>query len=472
MRSYQITAVVVSLLFGWPVGGRAASLAYTYVSIADITQPDPSGLTVAGPSINSAGGVAFLFSPGAPADDRIFTGNGGPLTTITTSKLGDTRPSINDAGQVSFTRMLQLAGFGKGVFTGNGGSLTTIASDSSSFFGGDTSINNAGAVAFFAEPVGGPGIFVGAGGPITTIADTSGRFSGFADGAPINNGGTVAFVAVLPGGSGIFTGSGGPTTTIADTSGPFTFFNNPSLNDAGIVSFVAGLARGGRGIFTGDGTTITMIADPDGPFRNFFVSSINNGGLVAFQAGLDAPGEQGIYTGPDPLADKVIATGDPLFGSTVRDVVFGPKGLNDSGQIAFVAGLTDRRVVVVRADPEQVLNAELSGTPDPATFAFDPTPVEDGPAGTFSFSAAFCNIGAKQLMLLKSVTTTLTGGNVLLNRDDGTPPRTGSKHSFPATLGFADGVLSAGECVDVPYQIGLATNAPFEFMVDGVGAAR
>ena len=221
MRSYQITAVVVSLLFGWPVGGRAASLAYTYVSIADITQPDPSGLTVAGPSINSAGGVAFLFSPGAPADDRIFTGNGGPLTTITTFQ-GGPRPSINDAGQVSFTRMLRLAGFGKGVFTGNGGSLTTIASDSSSFFGGDTSINNAGAVAFFAEPVGGPGIFVGAGGPITTIADTSGRFREFPNGAPIiNNGGTVAFVAELPaGGSGIFTGSGGPTTTIADTSGP------------------------------------------------------------------------------------------------------------------------------------------------------------------------------------------------------------------------------------------------------------
>jgi hypothetical protein len=127
---------------------------------------------------------------------------------------------------------------------------------------------------------------------------------------------------------------------------------------------------------------------------------------------------------------------------------------------------------ITLVDLLQVLNAELSGTRDPATFAFDPTPVKDGPAGTFSFTAAFCNIGAKQLILLKSVTTTLTGGNVLLNRDVGTPPGVGSAHSFPATQGFADGVLSGGECVDVLYQIGLATNTSFEFLVNAVGIAR
>ena len=84
----------------------------------------------------------------------------------------------------------------------------------------------------------------------------------------------------------------------------------------------------------------------------------------------------------------------------------------------------------------------------------------------------FCNIGTKQLAVLKSVTTTLTGGNVLLNRDDGTPPGVGSAHTFPTTQGFADGVLSAGECVDVPYQIGLATNAPFEFLSTAWAFAR
>ena len=48
---------------------------------------------------------------------------------------------------------------GSGVFTGNGGPLTTIASGPSTSFGIYTSINNAGAVAFFAAPVGGQGIF-------------------------------------------------------------------------------------------------------------------------------------------------------------------------------------------------------------------------------------------------------------------------------------------------------------------------
>jgi len=158
--------------------------------------------------------------------------------------------------------------------------------------------------------------------------------------------------------------------------------------------------------------------------------------------------------------------------STRFDVPAGVEA-GQSELVVVVNGIPSLPVSVnIDGGLDQVLNAELSGTPDPATFAFDPTPVQDGPAGTFSFTAAFCNIGAKPLILLKSVTTTLTGGNVLLNRDVGTPPGVGSAHRFPATQGFADGVLSAGECVDVPYLIGLATNTSFEFLVDGVGVAR
>jgi hypothetical protein len=101
--------------------------------------------------------------------------------------------------------------------------------------------------------------------------------------------------------------------------------------------------------------------------------------------------------------------------------------------------------------PVVVVNAELSGTPDPDTFVFDPTPVPDGPAGTFSFTAEFCNIGHQQLRELTSVTTVLAGGNVLLNRDPGTPPGVGSAVTFPATGGFADRILVPGECVEVSY---------------------
>lgn len=70
----------------------------------------------------------------------------------------------------------------------------------------------------------------------------------------------------------------------------------------------------------------------------------------------------------------------------------------------------------------QVLTAELSGRPRPSTFSFDPTPVQDGPSGTFTFTAEFCNIGHKRLSLLRSVTSAIEGGNVLLNRDPSSPP--------------------------------------------------
>jgi Cupin domain len=117
------------------------------------------------------------------------------------------------------------------------------------------------------------------------------------------------------------------------------------------------------------------------------------------------------------------------------------------------------------------LNAELSGTLNLETFSFDPAPVSDGPAGTFAFTSDFCNIGSKRLNELKSVTTTLTGGNILRNRDDGTIPGVGSELTFPANGGYADRILEGGECVAVLYQIGLAVYAPFEFMVDVVGMA-
>jgi hypothetical protein len=174
----------------------------------------------------------------------------------------------------------------------------------------------------------------------------------------MNNGGTVAFSASLDTDSdglidvrGIFAGSGGPTTTIVDDSGAFSFFNSPSNNDGGTVVFWAGLDAGGTGIFTSDGTTTTTIADTGGPYTFFFSSpSINRGGTVAFQA--FHTGGNGIFTGPDPVADKVIAIGDPLSGSTVTTVIFSREGLNDMGQVAFVARLADDTQALYRADPE------------------------------------------------------------------------------------------------------------------------
>ena len=116
-----------------------------------------------------------------------------------------------------------------------------------------------------------------------------------------------------------------------------------------------------------------------------------------------------------------------------------------------------------------VVTTELSAVADPGTFVFDPTPVPDGLAGTFALTAEFCNTGNVPLTQLTSVTTILTGGNVLLNRDANTPRRVGAARSLPATGGYTDLTLIGGECVAVDYVVGLASRAPFRFFVEILG---
>jgi hypothetical protein len=81
------------------------------------------------------------------------------------------------------------------------------------------------------------------------------------------------------------------------------------------------------------------VVDNAGPYSEFLDLAINSKGFVAFEAKRDATGDRlGIYTGPDPVANKIIAEGDSLLGGTVVLVDFF-RGLNDRGQIVFHAGI-------------------------------------------------------------------------------------------------------------------------------------
>jgi len=116
------------------------------------------------------------------------------------------------------------------------------------------------------------------------------------------------------------------------------------------VTFVGYLDDGIAGIFTGDGEAVTSIVDDSGVFDILGPTTINNENTVVFGASLNT-GEYGIFTGADPINDKVIATGDPLFGSTVTSLNFS-NGLNNSGQIAFLAELADGTEGIFVAEPE------------------------------------------------------------------------------------------------------------------------
>jgi len=328
---------------------------FTFTTIADSS--DSFFSDFGSPSINDQGTVAFV-SELTSEQEGIFTGDGETTTIIadSSSSFDDLGlPSINNEGIVAFQATLDEEG--DGIFTSDGTTTTTIADSSSrlSAFGTAPVINDEGTVAFNAfRDTGGEGIFTSSGEssgePSDAVVNSDGRFQLF--GAPaINSEGTLAYRAFLDNGeTGIFT-SNGTTTTIVDTSGSFgELFGTPDINDEGLIAF-AGRQGENDGIFTSDGTTITAIADTSGPFSFFGGGTfINNQGTVAFTADLDAtPGvELGIYTGPDPVADKVIAVGDSLLGSTVTDLSSG--GLNNDGQIAFFAELEDETSGIFRAD--------------------------------------------------------------------------------------------------------------------------
>jgi hypothetical protein len=356
---------------------------YTFTKVADSVEDgfDPNSFGCA--AINTRGDIAFragrLASDGFNTIPGIYRVNAdGTLTTIAEDQkrfvfIGS-NPSINDSGQVSFAA--RLDGGNKddteAILRGEGKKLTIIAStaDEFAFFGFDTSLNNSGEVAFAAElDNGDEGLFSGSGskkGGLTThyLTSTS-DFDGSDSRPSINNLGDIAFVESIDFVRGIFVGQEGDFTEIAapEPSDPSIGYRTPMLNDAGTAAFQRSFTDEAtqefvEQIVTGNGGPLTVVADTRDEFAffGFRPPSINNDGEVAFHATLD-DGTSGSFVGSDPVADRVIATGDTLDGSIVQNLVFCEEGLSDSGELAFVAQLVDPnspegfRVAVFRATP-------------------------------------------------------------------------------------------------------------------------
>ncbi|MBM3888560.1 MAG: PEP-CTERM sorting domain-containing protein [Verrucomicrobia bacterium] len=369
MRSGRLLCLLAfsALLAG---ADHAWAANYSFTRIADDTGSFASfGFE---PSINNSGAVAFSAMLDSGVDYGIYRGSGGPVTTIATGG-AYMDPSINNAGTVAFLDDEGGDEFGMGaIYTGSGGGLTEIA-EWGTLPGyyitlSAPSINSAGTAAFVGQFAFDPTthIYATSGGPLTSIADNSGDFDYFHGFPAINSSGMVAFSGDLAGGGkGIARGSGGSLTTIADTSGPLSGFsdNKLSISSDGTVAFVGDLDAGGSGIFSGNGGALTTIADDSGPFAFFgATASINSSGTVGFFGITDGLNpDYGLFTGGDPLTDRVILVGDALDGSTVGGLSFGRFSLNDNGQVAFYAVLNDGRAGIYRAD--------LLVVPEPSTAA-------------------------------------------------------------------------------------------------------
>ena len=383
-RGTLASLVTLAMLTAFAPPAHAAG-DYVFTKVVDSAADgfNPQTLRISCPSINTRGDIAFKSDRGAAADGIYRANAGGGVTTIAEVApgsgfvlLANGNPSMNDSGQVSFAASPSPAA-GQAIMRGDGTTLTTIARTSTqrqrfASFGNNTSINDGGEVAFDAQlGSGARGLFSGTDGATTTthylntqdasVDGNPARFNATSDRPSINNLGDIAFLDEIQGTfrQDIFRGQEASFTTISAANPP-SAATPPLLNNGGTVawqtSFVEETGFAGREIVKGNGVgPATSVVDSSGAFNIFPSYAINNTGAVAFSATLDSDnlGIPSIFVGPDPKKDRVIGPGDKLDGGTVAGLNFCEEGLNDAGQLAFIAEIEDRngdvRVAVFRA---------------------------------------------------------------------------------------------------------------------------
>lgn len=378
-RFRPVFASLVTLGMVVALATPAQAQEYEFVKVADSAEDGFDAFSFGCASVNSGGDIAFR--AGRPHPDGFNTIHGiyranrdGTLTVIAQNdrrfvQIGF-NPSMNDLGQVSFAARIDGSPDTESILRGDGQKLTTIASTAGrfNFFGFDTSINNAGEVAFKAEldeEFGfDEGLFSGTGRGITVhyLTSTS-RFDGSDSRPSINDLGLIAFEERVNFDDGIFVGREGRFRAIAPPE-PEVSVQEPVLNAAGAATFVRAFFDDVAEMFVEEividtvGGPPTTVVDTRGPFAffGFRPPSLNAGGDVAFLGTLD-DGTTGIFVGPDPVLNRVVAVGDTLDGATIQNLTFCEEGLNDSGELGFIAQLEDAaspvgfRMAVFRATP-------------------------------------------------------------------------------------------------------------------------
>jgi hypothetical protein len=187
----------------------------------------------------------------------------------------------------------------------------------------------------------------------------SGGFSGLMPTFPsINSNNEVVFrgYRLNPTRNGIHVDTGPTTVTVTDGMDPINDFGNaPDINSSGQVVFLGGIdgTPGSFSLYVGGVGETPVLAASNAVYNSAYFSTaeINNHGKIAFTARVTATGTLGIFTGNDPVQDRVAMVGDPLDGSTITGLVMGRNGLNDQGQVVFSAELADGRQGIFVATP-------------------------------------------------------------------------------------------------------------------------
>ncbi len=379
MTKSFLNALVVALAAGAAVPDPAAAACgpTTFTRIAgsgDVVTGSMTGgsstFTSTGfrrqPAINTRGAVAFA----ANSEDGVVyaRGYGGALSFV--SLLGGFTTDVAENPTIGYSAATEkhLAAYaanqlpdGAGVYRWSDGTVTMIGNVDGVVTVGKGIItahpldppvvSDTGLVAFTArlDSSAGSAVLVGNGTALEKLAVTTVSPSSL----------LLRHAHISPGGNWLAF-SGGPTTSypgiyrlqVSESGGTITgtapvsvaglsLLTPVAINDSGTVAYVSG------GILykvTQSSVVSTVVVDTAAsPFSTIAPEvSIDDAGTVVFQATLDAGGE-GIFNGPDPVANRIIGTGDTLGSSTVstsaNSLAIGTRAVDGTGQIVFWARL-------------------------------------------------------------------------------------------------------------------------------------
>lgn len=345
--------ILALLLLAYPVAAQR----YTFRKVAENGPGTPFGYGSPGgmAAINNSGQVVFGSYPMGSGITVFSSSPGGPLRKVIAQ---DERPmvlpsgvSINDAGTVLVASPTNLYTWSDGQLTlayqSRPGELVAMPS-------AFPTLRNDGAIAFsnglrilLRKPSGEIEVLVNENEiprPATSF------FNAEVYGAALNANGEVAFTIDNPGSSEcrgcVLKKTGGRLLRLGQTT---ETTRAPVINDSGDVAFYSTTPSPGIYIGRTEGTPRLAV-----DLSNRLITAertivnLNNSGTVAFFGRIGSGPFRGIFTGPDPVRDRVIAESDRLFGDVVAGIDSPTVGgLNDKGEIVFFYRLVSENTIGV-----------------------------------------------------------------------------------------------------------------------------
>jgi uncharacterized protein (TIGR03437 family) len=333
---------------------------YTFTKLVDTGAASPFG-EVAALAISPTGTVLFIARE-KDGKTALFTLAGSTRTRViddTGDLLNVYSGAINSNGRIAISAQLDDRstalriidqGAVKTVYTSNNVGAAELALGATI-----PKINESGTVAFNTGAAYGqaaqysPKIILSDGTTQVPVADYASNLAGFntVGNVDINKRSQVAFVATKPTGGGLYLFSDNKfQLIIGNTAFGITFFaagiDPPSLNDSGAIAFQAmsDSFESGIWLYQPSMQARPVLTDTLGSHRysSWRAPMLNNQATVAFSAVTQADSRHVMYTSTNGVLSKVIADGDPLFGSTLgafdRAHTRG-RYLDDSGRLVF-----------------------------------------------------------------------------------------------------------------------------------------